>query len=230
MRLRPLISLVLIVLIPLLVAGWLGWKVARDERLVVRQRLSAEVADQLELVDRSYVAPYFDGKGSILREMLAALPFNREILRNEARRSSHISHLFIIDGETGDLLYPWPLGSTEDLNEAEQAFLDRTTDLWEIGVTPVLRVASNRSSTSRILPFLEAGLGAHLLSNVRFSDLNLSTSLQFGSHIGAGIYFGKDRRFSLIYRFQHLSNASVKQPNPGVEFHLLQFGFRLPTT
>lgn len=100
-------------------------------------------------------------------------------------------------------------------------------DLWEIGATPVFQVASNRPSTNRLLPFLEAGLGAHLLSNVRFSNLYLSTSLQFGSHIGAGIYFGKDRRFSLVYRFQHLSNASVKQPNPGIEFHLLQFGFRV---
>jgi lipid A 3-O-deacylase len=100
-------------------------------------------------------------------------------------------------------------------------------DLWEIGATPVFQVASNRPSSRRLLPFLEAGLGAHLLSNIRFSDLYLSTSLQFGSHIGAGIYFGKDRRFSLVYRFQHLSNASVKQPNPGVEFHLLQFGFRV---
>ena len=100
-------------------------------------------------------------------------------------------------------------------------------DLWEIGVTPVFQVAPNRPSSSRLIPFLEAGLGAHLLSNVRFSNLYLSTSLQFGSHIGAGIHFGRDRKFTLVYRFQHLSNASVKQPNPGIEFHLLQFGFRV---
>lgn len=100
-------------------------------------------------------------------------------------------------------------------------------DLWEIGVTPVFQVAPNRPLSSRLIPFLEAGLGAHLLSGVRFSDLNLSTSLQFGSHIGAGIFFGRGLIFSLVYRYQHLSNASVKQPNPGIEFHLLQFGFRV---
>ena len=91
----------------------------------------------------------------------------------------------------------------------------------------MIQAAPNRPSSSGLLPFLEVGLGAHFLSNIRFDDLSLSTSLQFGSHIGAGIYFGKDRRFSLVYRFQHLSNASVKQPNPGVEFHLLQLGFRI---
>jgi len=99
--------------------------------------------------------------------------------------------------------------------------------LYEMGVTPVFQLAPNRPLSSRLIPFIEAAVGAHLLSNVRFSDLNLSTSLQFGSHIGAGIYLGKNRMFSLVYRFQHLSNASIKQPNPGIEFHLLQFGFRI---
>jgi len=95
-------------------------------------------------------------------------------------------------------------------------------------VTGILSVVFCQASSFAVdRVFLEAGLGAHLLSNVRFSDLYLSTSLQFGSHIGAGIYFGRDRKFSLVYRFQHLSNASVKQPNPGIEFHLLQFGFRV---
>ena len=98
--------------------------------------------------------------------------------------------------------------------------------LYEIGVTPVFRLVPNRPSSGRLMPFFEAAVGAHLLSNVRFSDLNLSTSFQFGSHIGAGVFFGPDRRFSLVYRFQHLSNASVKQPNPGIEFHLLQLGYR----
>ena len=98
--------------------------------------------------------------------------------------------------------------------------------LHEFGITPVLRLAPNRTSSGRLTPFFEAAVGAHLLSNVRFSDLNLSTSLQFGSHIGAGVFFGHDRRFSLVYRYQHLSNASVKQPNPGIEFHLLQLGYR----
>ena len=123
--------------------------------------------------------------------------------------------------------YRWQLGVSMEVEAGYWSPDLGDDDLWEIGATPIFRVASNRSSSSRLLPFLEAGLGAHLLSNVRFSDLYLSTSLQFGSHIGAGIYFGKDRSFSLVYRFQHLSNASVKQPNPGIEFHLLQFGFRV---
>jgi lipid A 3-O-deacylase len=99
--------------------------------------------------------------------------------------------------------------------------------LYDVGATPVLRLAPNRPPSGRATPFFEAGVGAHLLSNVTFSDLDLSTSLQFGSHIGAGVLFGRGGRYSLTYRFQHLSNASIKQPNPGIEFHLLQIGFRV---
>lgn len=99
--------------------------------------------------------------------------------------------------------------------------------LYEAGVTPVLRLAPHRPPSAGATPFFEAGLGVHLLSNVHFSGLDLSTSLQFGSHIGAGLVFGRGGRYSLAYRYQHLSNASIKQPNPGIEFHLLQLGFRL---
>lgn len=98
--------------------------------------------------------------------------------------------------------------------------------LYEIAVTPVVRLLPNRPPSPRPTLFIEAGIGPHLLSNVRFSDLDLSTSLQFGSHIGAGVLFGRGGRYSLTYRFQHLSNASIKQPNPGIEFHLLQLGYR----
>ncbi|HSN53576.1 MAG TPA: acyloxyacyl hydrolase [Candidatus Sulfomarinibacteraceae bacterium] len=99
--------------------------------------------------------------------------------------------------------------------------------LYEIAVTPVIRVLPNRPPSPRPAVFIEAGIGPHLLSNVRFSGLDLSTSLQFGSHIGAGVLFGRGGRYSLTYRFQHLSNASIKQPNPGIEFHLLQLGYRI---
>jgi hypothetical protein len=98
--------------------------------------------------------------------------------------------------------------------------------LYDLGVTPVLRLAPEALGSRVIRPFLEAGLGAHLLSNVSFSDLDLSTSFQFGSHLGLGVLLGGDGRWSLTYRFQHLSNASVKLPNPGIEFHILQLGLR----
>ena len=99
--------------------------------------------------------------------------------------------------------------------------------LFEVGVTPVFRFAPARLSSDRAALFLEAGVGVHFLSDVRFNDLNMSTSLQFGSHIGVGVHLGSGGRWTLVYRFQHLSNASIRQPNPGIEYQLLQIGVRL---
>ena len=120
----------------------------------------------------------------------------------------------------------WHLGLSLELEAGTWRPEVGRDPLYEFGFTPVLRLMSNRSGSSGPVPFFEAGLGVHLLSNVHFSDLDLSTSLQFGSHIGAGVFLGRDRRWSLVYRFQHLSNSSVKLPNPGIEFHLLQLGCR----
>jgi hypothetical protein len=47
----------------------------------------------------------------------------------------------------------------------------------------------------------------------------MSTAFQFGNHVGLGYRFGATNAFDLSYRFQHLSNASIKSPNAGINFH-----------
>ena len=44
----------------------------------------------------------------------------------------------------------------------------------------------------------------------------------FGSHFGLGIVLGSEKNIELLYRFQHLSNASLGDENPGINFHGLQ--------
>ena len=68
-------------------------------------------------------------------------------------------------------------------------------------------------------PYLEAGIGVHLLSHVRINnDRDLSTAFQFGENAGAGIAFGENHRFELGVYVQHESNASIKEPNPGLTY------------
>lgn len=92
-------------------------------------------------------------------------------------------------------------------------------DLWEVGLTPVLRLAPKSGD---VRPYVEAGIGGHVLSDTRIGPRNLSTAWQFGSHLGAGVRCGT---FALGYRFQHLSNASIKQPNDGIDFHMVSASF-----
>lgn len=94
-------------------------------------------------------------------------------------------------------------------------------DLWEVALTPVLRLAPK--ATDGVRPYLEAGIGGHILSDTRIGRRELSTAWQFGSHLGAGLDCGQ---FEIGYRFQHLSNASIKEPNDGMNFHMLTLGVR----
>jgi hypothetical protein len=94
-------------------------------------------------------------------------------------------------------------------------------DLFDIGFTPVLRLQQNDLSG----PYVEAGIGFHLLSRTSLGDKRFSTSFQFGDHVGAGMRFGPKGRYDLGYRFQHLSNAGIKRPNSGINFHQVRFQY-----
>ena len=95
-------------------------------------------------------------------------------------------------------------------------------ELFDIGLTPVFRLQQNDLDG----PYLEAGIGFHLLSDTSLGDKRFSTSFQFGEHIGAGVRFGPKGRYDFGYRFQHLSNADIKRPNSGINFHQVRFQYR----
>ncbi len=98
--------------------------------------------------------------------------------------------------------------------------------LTDIGLTPVWSFTSERLRTSYFEPFIEAGIGLHYLSEKEVGIKTFSTNFQFGDHIGVGANFGPDKRYSMTYQFQHLSNGGIDAPNPGINFHLVAFGYR----
>lgn len=100
--------------------------------------------------------------------------------------------------------------------------VDKT--LYDVGVTPVFRYEATGSGT----PYLEAAIGFHLLSDLRIdSNKSFSTKFQFGDHVGVGMRFGPERRYDLQLRLQHLSNASIEEPNPGINFLQVRFQVHL---
>lgn len=98
--------------------------------------------------------------------------------------------------------------------------------LRDVGLTPVFRLWRNKAH-SGFRPFVEAGIGLHYLTQKNVGPKNFSTHFQFGDHIGVGAEFGNKMRYRVTYQFQHLSNAGIDDPNPGINFHLVSFGFRL---
>ena len=94
-------------------------------------------------------------------------------------------------------------------------------NLWDVSLTPVFRL---RSGISKF--YLEGAIGAHVLSKTHINSRRaFGTSLQFGDHVGFGWNFGDRDRYELGYRLQHVSNAGLKEPNNGINFHTIRFGY-----
>jgi lipid A 3-O-deacylase len=98
-------------------------------------------------------------------------------------------------------------------------------NIWEFGVTPVFRFIK---SSGWLRPYFEAGVGVRLLSHVQETpDRDFSSSFQFADMVGLGLQFGDHQNYQAAFRFQHLSNAGIKHPNPGINFSeiYLQYNF-----
>ncbi|WP_429300778.1 acyloxyacyl hydrolase [Paraburkholderia sp. GAS199] len=98
-------------------------------------------------------------------------------------------------------------------------------NIWEFGITPVLRFIK---SSGWFRPYVEAGVGVRLLSHVRETeDRTFSSSFQFADMVGVGAAFGSHQEYQAGFRFQHLSNAGLEHPNPGINFSelYLQYNF-----
>lgn len=97
-------------------------------------------------------------------------------------------------------------------------------DVVDLGFTPTFRLRS--SATSGFIPYAEFAVGAHYLSDKDISDKRkFSTNFQFGDHLGLGFMFGDKGQYDLSYRLQHLSNASIDSPNPGINFNQIRFQY-----
>ena len=91
--------------------------------------------------------------------------------------------------------------------------------VYDLGVTPVFRFQRAGGS-----PYLEAAIGFHAISDLDFrDDVETSTRFQFGDHLGVGFVHG---RYDWSLRLQHLSNAGIRDPNPGINFLQLRLQYR----
>jgi lipid A 3-O-deacylase len=119
----------------------------------------------------------------------------------------------------------WHVGGYWDLGVGQwhhgSVAAGQNEDITEIGLTPVFRLQQN---DKRGL-YGEAGIGFHLLSRTSIGDKRFSTAFQFGDHIGVGYRFGAKGAYDVSYRFQHLSNGGIKQPNNGINFSQIRLQY-----
>ncbi len=71
---------------------------------------------------------------------------------------------------------------------------------------------------------LEVGVRATVLSQYEYVQRSFGLPFQFTSHVGLEWQFTS--RWQLGYRFQHMSNAGLGTPNPGLNLHLLSLAYQ----
>jgi hypothetical protein len=102
---------------------------------------------------------------------------------------------------------------------------DDNSYLLDFGLSPVLRL-QRTASGSELVPYLEAGLGVHLLTQTRINGhRELDTAFQFGEVLGVGIRFGPRHEYDLGLRLQHVSNGSISEHNDGLTFVSVGFAY-----
>ncbi|MDM0107490.1 acyloxyacyl hydrolase [Variovorax sp. J22R24] len=75
--------------------------------------------------------------------------------------------------------------------------------------------------------FVEAGVGGTVMDSIyRTASREFSTAFQFTEQIGFGRNFGAQGEHELSFRFQHFSNAGIKEPNPGENFWRVRYLYR----
>jgi len=96
--------------------------------------------------------------------------------------------------------------------------------ITDIGVTPVFRL--QQKNMGSFAPYAEAAIGFHMIApTFIYANRQFGSSFQFGDHIGVGVRFGEYKQFDLAYRYQHLSNGGIKQPNQGINFNQVRFAY-----
>ncbi len=131
MKPKLIIVLVLIVITPLAIAGWLGARIVRDEQVVLEHGLRELMRGQLRSVDAIVTAEMERYQQAVLKQMN---PFTAEAaeLRMRGRQSAYVVQYYVLDGE-GQLLFP-PAGTPAELTVAERESLARTGQIWDGGV------------------------------------------------------------------------------------------------
>jgi lipid A 3-O-deacylase len=122
----------------------------------------------------------------------------------------------------------WTLGAYWDLQVGRWSGPLRPGEpqqsVWDIAITPVFHL--ERAERTRVVPYFEAGIGFHMLSDLRINFKRVfSTRFQYGDHLAAGVRFGEGNRYDMSLRLQHLSNGGLARPNPGINFFQLRLAY-----
>lgn len=90
-------------------------------------------------------------------------------------------------------------------------------EAFELSLVPYVRLAP--LGWENVVPYFEGGIG---LAYTTLHNYGLGSEVEFSDNAGLGVTFGSGRRWSIGYRFRHLSHAGLfDDQNDGLNAHLL---------
>lgn len=125
MKPRLILILALIVLLPLGALGWLGLRVAGQEREVTENRLREALDARLRDINAVILRAVEERETDLLR-LLDRSNLEPSQLRELVRSSPLVQSVFVLDPQ-GNRVHPPPEGP---FTEAEQEFLERSAQVW----------------------------------------------------------------------------------------------------
>jgi signal transduction histidine kinase len=128
--LKPKLTIVLglIVITPLVIIGYLGAKIVRDEQAVVEHGVRELVLGQLRAVD-ALLARSLERYEQVVAGEMTPLTDNLEELRRRTRESPFVLQYYVHDAE-GWLVFP-PVRTPASLSNTEREALERTGSIWD---------------------------------------------------------------------------------------------------
>ncbi len=154
-----------------------------------------------------------------------------------AEDTKFINEVSIGIGESNDNIGIYRLGIKKNFEttffESDYGWLsgyyEASLNYWEDGEDSIYGVAlspvfvyylGNKSNS--IHPYIEGGIGVSFLSDTMIKSRNMTTNFNFEDRIGIGI---RMESFDLNARYMHYSNASIKQPNDGIDIFIFTISY-----
>ncbi len=126
MRLKLIVPLIIIVMLPLMLLGWLGQRMAADEQEAQRRQFGQLLGQRLVDTGQLILGVLRQRAGQLLQLSGEIAGDDRERLRRLVEQQPQVTQVFLLDGE-GQLRHP---ASGGDNSDRERAFLRRTESIW----------------------------------------------------------------------------------------------------
>jgi len=119
------------------------------------------------------------------------------------------------------LVKDWNVNWLENATGYVTGYFELSYNHWKEGgdktngyaLSPVFQYAFNPGNDAWY-PYVEGGVGVAYIDEYFIGTRNLSSNLQFEDRIGLGVRFNS---LDLSFRYMHYSNASLKEPNDGID-------------